>query len=157
MEFLPVSVTSSLTRGDFDKVSKHGSGDRQVSLSLRVPPLLASGDDEQKGRERTMKTNPIFQILPAACLLLAAPLVAQQEHKTSGNPVFEGWYADPEGVIFGDTYWVYPTYSAPYDKQVFFDCFSSKDLVTWTKHARILDTNEIKWARRAMWAPSIIE
>lgn len=75
----------------------------------------------------------------------------------SGNPVFEGWYADPEGIIFGDTYWIYPTYSAPYDEQVFFDCFSSKDLVNWTKHSRILDTDEVQWARRAMWAPSIIE
>ena len=101
--------------------------------------------------------NLTFHILPAACLLLAAPLVAQQENKTSGNPVFEGWYADPEGVIFGNTYWIQLTYSAPYDEQVFFDCFSSKDLVTWTKHARILDADEIKWARRAMWAPSIIE
>ena len=26
---------------------------------------------------------------------------------------FEGRYADPEGVVFGDTYWIYPTYSAP--------------------------------------------
>ena len=22
----------------------------------------------------------------------------------SGNPIVEGWYADPEAVIFGDTY-----------------------------------------------------
>ena len=31
---------------------------------------------------------------------------------TSGfpkNPVFPGWYADPEGVIFGNAYWIYPT------------------------------------------------
>ena len=24
----------------------------------------------------------------------------------SGNPVFPGWYADPEGIIFGKTYWI---------------------------------------------------
>ena len=60
----------------------------------------------------------------------------EEGKQTSGNPVFDGWYADPEGIIFGDTYWIYPTYSAPYDKQVFFDCFSSKDLVTWEKHSR---------------------
>lgn len=75
----------------------------------------------------------------------------------SGNPVFEGWYADPEGIIFQNRYWVYPTYSAPYEKQVFFDAFSSPDLVQWTKHERILDTARVKWAKRAMWAPSIIE
>lgn len=75
----------------------------------------------------------------------------------SGNPVFPGWYADPEGIIFKKNYWIYPTYSAPYNKQVFFDAFSSPDLVHWAKHERILDTSSIKWARRAVWAPSVIE
>jgi beta-xylosidase len=100
--------------------------------------------------------KPIFRCLFSAFAFVTVPVVAA-EQKTSGNPVFEGWYADPEGVIFGDAYWIYPTYSAPYDEQVFFDCFSSKDLVTWEKHSRILDSKDIKWARRAMWAPSVIE
>nr|MBP7505326.1 arabinan endo-1,5-alpha-L-arabinosidase [Prolixibacteraceae bacterium] len=45
----------------------------------------------------------------------------------SGNPVIQGWYADPEAVIYGDRYWIYPTYSDAYEKQVHFDCFSSPD------------------------------
>ena len=83
---------------------------------------------------------------------------AQQsiDRKTSGNPVFPGWYADPEGAIFNKQYWIYPTYSAPYNQQVFMDAFSSKDLVNWTKHERIIDTAAIKWANRAMWAPAIV-
>lgn len=79
-----------------------------------------------------------------------------QKKEMSGNPVFEGWYADPEGIIYGDTYWIYPTWSDLYENQTFFDCFSSKDLVTWTKHPRILTSEEVKWAEKAMWAPSII-
>jgi beta-xylosidase len=79
-----------------------------------------------------------------------------ESRSTSGNPVFTGWYADPEGVIFDNTIWIYPTFSAPYDKQVYFDCFSSVDLVRWNKHSRILDTAAVKWAKRAMWAPAII-
>jgi beta-xylosidase len=75
----------------------------------------------------------------------------------SGNPVFPGWYADPEGAIFNNQYWIYPTYSAPYDKQVYFDAFSSPDLVNWTKHPHITDTSKIKWAHRAMWAPAIVK
>ncbi|MDR1779616.1 MAG: glycoside hydrolase family 43 protein [Tannerella sp.] len=75
---------------------------------------------------------------------------------TSGNPILEGWYADPEGIIYDNTYWIYPTYSDKYEKQTFFDCFSSKDLITWTKHHAILDTAEVKWAKRAMWAPSVL-
>lgn len=73
------------------------------------------------------------------------------------NPLFPGWYADPEGVVFGNSYWIFPTYSAKYAKQVFFDAFSSSDLITWTKHPRVLDTLAIRWAKRAMWAPSVIE
>ena len=73
------------------------------------------------------------------------------------NPIIDGWYADPEGVIFGKEYWVYPTYSAKYEKQVFIDAFSSKDLATWTKHPRIIDTASIKWAHMAMWAPAIVK
>ncbi|MCR5889390.1 glycoside hydrolase family 43 protein [Hymenobacter sp. J193] len=77
--------------------------------------------------------------------------------KQAGNPVFPGWYADPEAVIFGKEYWVYPTYSAPFDEQVFMDAFSSPDLVHWTKHPRIVDTTSIRWARRAMWAPAVVK
>ena len=87
----------------------------------------------------------------------AAPPDGAAPSKTVGNPVIPGWYADPEGVVFGDRYWIFATYSAPYDEQTFMDCFSSPDLATWTKHRRIIDTTTIKWARRAMWAPSIVE
>lgn len=73
------------------------------------------------------------------------------------NPVIDGWYADPEGVIFDKEYWIYPTYSARYEKQVFLDAFSSKDMVNWKKHPHILDTSQIKWAKMAMWAPAIIK
>ena len=75
----------------------------------------------------------------------------------SGNPIFPGWYADPEGIVFGKRFWIYPTYSAPYNQQVFLDAFSSPDLVNWTKHSRILDTNAVTWAWRAMWAPAIVK
>jgi len=75
----------------------------------------------------------------------------------SGNPVLSGWYADPEGVIFGTQYWIFPTWSARYGEQVFLDAFSSPDLVHWTKHSHVVDTNAVSWARRAMWAPAIAE
>jgi len=80
-----------------------------------------------------------------------------EDFTNSGNPIFPGWYADPEGIVFGDEYWVYPTFSAKYEDQVFFDAFSSKDLIRWEKHERILDTSIIKWAKQALWAPSITE
>lgn len=82
-------------------------------------------------------------------------LVAQTP--APGNPVIPGWYADPEAHVFAGRYWIYPTYSAPYDQQTFMDAFSSTDLRTWTKHPRVLDITSVKWARRAMWAPSVVE
>ncbi len=79
------------------------------------------------------------------------------EPRRAGNPVFPGWYADPEVTVFENRYWIYPTYSAAYDEQTFLDAFSSPNLVDWTKHPRIIDTGEVKWARRAMWAPCAVE
>ncbi len=100
-------------------------------------------------------------ILPVLSFILLITSCNSPEGKKglpmSGNPVFEGWYADPEAIIYGDRYWIFPTYSAEYEKQVHFDCFSSPDLINWTKHERIIDTAEVKWAHRAMWAPGVIE
>ena len=76
---------------------------------------------------------------------------------TSGNPIIKGWYADPEAAIFNNKYWIYPTYSDKYSKQVFFDAFSSFDLIHWKKHKQIIDTAAVKWAKFAMWAPAIVK
>jgi beta-xylosidase len=103
-------------------------------------------------------TTWLLALTAATCLTAVAeePAAESKPAKTSGNPVFPGWYADPEGIVFGDRYWIYPTYSAPYDKQLHLDAFSSPDLVQWTKHERVLDAPAIPWLRRALWAPSII-
>lgn len=79
-----------------------------------------------------------------------------KKKKTSGNPIFPGWYADPEGVVMDGRYWVFPTYSAPFDEQLHLDAFSSRDLVTWTRHERVLEQKNVPWLRRALWAPAII-
>ena len=93
-------------------------------------------------------------LLAALALVVSASAYGQ---KTAGNPIVEGDYADPEGVVFGKTYWIYPTYSAAFDDQLYFDCFSSKDLVKWKKHERIIDQSSITWLRRALWAPAALE
>lgn len=104
---------------------------------------------------KNIYTGFLLSMLLSGC----AQKVAQQNNETltSGNPVFPGWYADAEGIIFNNQYWIYPTYSAPYEKQVFLDAFSSEDMVTWKKHSRILDTSNVKWAKKAVWAPAIVE
>jgi len=105
-----------------------------------------------------MRNNNILLLLLSTILLFVSCLSSKKNtSRFAGNPVFEGWYADPEGTIFQDKYWIFPTYSAPYDEQVFMDAFSSKDLINWTKHSNILDTSAVKWVKRALWAPAAIE
>ena len=74
----------------------------------------------------------------------------------AGNPFVNGWYADPDMKVYNNVYWVFPTYSAPYDQQTFLDAFSSPDLINWTKYSKVLDKANVSWAQRAMWAPSPI-
>lgn len=94
-------------------------------------------------------------VLTVMLTAAAAPLAAQEQR--SGNPIFSGWYADPEAVVMDGRCWVFPTYSAPYDEQLFFDAFSSADLVHWTKHPRVISSDDVSWARRAMWAPAVVK
>lgn len=101
-----------------------------------------------------MKSVPVLIIV--ASLTALCTTGDEIGNQRSGNPVLEGWYADPEGVVLDNTYWIFPTYSAKYDSQVFFDAFSSKDLLTWKKHERVLDTSMVNWATRALWAPSVV-
>ncbi|MBT5187158.1 MAG: family 43 glycosylhydrolase, partial [Kordiimonadaceae bacterium] len=100
----------------------------------------------------------------------------------SGNPIFPGWYADPEAIIFDNEYWIYPTYSDHYGEpdvstglsqwqidnqknttddgflmQTFMNAFSSKDLINWQKHSHVLDIKDVSWASFALWAPSIMK
>lgn len=98
-------------------------------------------------------------ILTVGLLILSflTPLSAQRKNDAkSGNPVLKGWYADPEAIIFGNKYWIYPTYSDKYENQTFFDAFSSSDLINWTTHKKILDASDVKWAKKAMWAPAVV-
>ncbi len=97
----------------------------------------------------------VLLIVPALVLQLFAS--GQADTGFSGNPIFPGWYAEPEATVFNHQYWIYPTSSGSYDSQVYFDAFSSPDLVHWTKHPHVLDTASVKWAKRAVWAPAIIE
>jgi len=101
------------------------------------------------------QTRRTSLIILSAAGVISTALGAQATR--AGNPVFPGTYADPEAHVFEGEYWIFPTYSAPYDEQRFMDAFSSPDLVHWTKHPRVLDIANVSWAKRALWAPSVIE
>lgn len=116
-------------------------------------------------------------IVSAACAARKAnePL----ERPRASNPIFPGWYADPEGIVWDGQYWIFPTLSLlwgedsvkyaddltrvtdainpEYNIQTHMDAFSSPDLVTWTKHPAVLSVDSINWAKYALWAPSVIK
>ena len=78
--------------------------------------------------------------------------------KMSGNPLFPGWYADPEIHCFAGRYYVYPTGSRSFESQASFECWSSGDLTDWKNEGTILDFKDIPWSTNyAAWAPSCAE
>jgi hypothetical protein len=91
---------------------------------------------------------------PALPVAAAPPDYATAE---AGNPFVDGWYADPDLAVYGDTYWVYPTSSRGYAEQTYLDAFSSTDLVHWTRHPNVLTTASVSWASYAMWAPAPVQ
>ncbi len=88
--------------------------------------------------------------------MLGAALAATVAVAEAANPLFEGWYADPEAVIYDHTCWIFPTRSDVYERQTQMDCFSSDNLVDWKRHEAIIDTAEVKWAKKCMWAPATV-
>jgi beta-xylosidase len=100
-----------------------------------------------------------IQLLLVFLILFLSPNSAQKYPSTKNhNPLFAGeWYADPEIAVVDKTFWIFPTVSTTYEKGIYFDAFSSSDLVNWEKHPRIIDTTTIKWLRKALWAPAFVQ
>jgi beta-xylosidase len=74
------------------------------------------------------------------------------------KPILEGFTADPHAVVFGDTYYVYPTSDKPNWQTTDFSAWSSKDLVHWKNEGIILDVaRDLSWAKIRAWAPAMIE
>ncbi|NTV39198.1 MAG: family 43 glycosylhydrolase, partial [Demequinaceae bacterium] len=79
------------------------------------------------------------------------------------SPILPGYYADPNVVAYGDTYYIYATTdgSAGWGGKDFY-VWSSKDLVSWTRSADPILTldgasGNVPWASGNAWAPTIIE
>ncbi|MGP3969944.1 family 43 glycosylhydrolase [Streptomyces sp. 6N223] len=90
---------------------------------------------------------------------VAANASAPPDAGTAVSPVLPGFNADPNIVLFGDTYYLYPTtdgYEGWSGTQ--FSAWSSKNLVDWTNEGVILDLGpDVSWADERAWAPTIVE
>ena len=73
----------------------------------------------------------------------------------SGNPLFEGRYADPEVAVYEGEYWIFPTTSGRPEKPRF-DAFSSPDLKNWKKHESIFGYGDNDWIKNCLWAPATV-
>lgn len=73
------------------------------------------------------------------------------------NPIANGWYADPESRVYGDTVYIYVTHSEPFEDQKNLSLFYTKDLQSFTHVKDILDMETYAGATSAIWAPSIVE
>ncbi|WP_217995565.1 family 43 glycosylhydrolase [Sanguibacter suarezii] len=72
------------------------------------------------------------------------------------SPVLPGFYADPNIVRFGDTYFLYVTTDGiPGWGSTSFEAWSSTNLVDWTNHGVVLDLlTDVSWAQGGAWAPA---
>ena len=73
------------------------------------------------------------------------------------NPVVNGWYADPESRVYGDTVYMYVTKSLPFEEQKNLDLVYTKDLKTYHICHDILDMPSFVGATFAIWAPTVVE
>lgn len=79
----------------------------------------------------------------------------------SGNPVLEGYYADPD-ILYSKKnkkFYMYPTSDGFVGwAGTYFKAFSSSDMVNWTDEGVILDLpTQVSWGQRNAWAPCIEE
>ena len=73
------------------------------------------------------------------------------------NPIVEGFYADPESRVYGDTVYMYVTKSLAYEDQLNLDLVTTKDLEHFEVFHDILDMSTYHGARFAIWAPTVID
>lgn len=82
---------------------------------------------------------------------------SQAFHQSFSKPILDGFRADPDIRVFGDTYYIYPTSDKPDWQTTDFSCWSSKDLVHWKNEGVILDVaHNLSWANIKAWAPTIV-
>lgn len=76
-----------------------------------------------------------------------------------GNPVLDGFYADPNIAYFNDTFYIYPTTDGGSGwNSTYFKAFSSKDLVHWTDEGIIFYLSDASWSSGVYcWAPTVAE
>ncbi|MGM9936211.1 MAG: family 43 glycosylhydrolase [Candidatus Ornithomonoglobus sp.] len=77
----------------------------------------------------------------------------------NGNPIIDGFYADPEIACFNGRFYIYPTTDGGVGwNSTLFHAFSSEDLVNWRDEGVIFELKDAVWTKGVYaWAPAIAE
>lgn len=107
-----------------------------------------------------MLYRPFFLLFLLSALISAG--VQAQAIMPSGNPIITDMYtADPAALVVGDTVFLYTGHDEaipPKEGYVMHEwlCFSSPDMVNWTKRGSPLRANDFTWAKGDAWASQVI-
>ncbi len=89
--------------------------------------------------------------------------ISAQPIQPHGNPIITDVYtADPAALVIGDTVFLYTGHDEaipPHEGYVMNEwlCFSSPDMIHWTKRGSPLNVKDFRWAKGNAWASQVIE
>lgn len=89
--------------------------------------------------------------------------IQAQQITSAGNPIVTDVYtADPAALVVGDTVYLYTGHDEAkplHDGYIMHEwlCFSSPDMVHWTKRGSPLNVKVFRWAKDDAWASQVIE
>lgn len=105
----------------------------------------------------------VVNSLIVSCLVVAFPNVMEaQAIQPQGNPIVTDVYtADPAALVVGDTVFLYTGHDEcvpPNNNYVMNEwlCFSSTDMIHWTKRGSPLNVKTFAWAKADAWASQVI-
>src|SRR5665647_3961740 len=99
-----------------------------------------------------MKNKLIFRTLIIGIITIIPPIAIAQ------NPIIQTNYtADPAPMVDGETVYLYTTHDEDVTVRNFFTmndwrCYSTKDMVNWTDHGKIVSYKDFSWSRGDAWA-----
>ena len=94
---------------------------------------------------------------------LVFDVIHAQQISPPGNPVITDVYtADPAALVVGDTVFLYTGHDEakpPHEGYVMHEwlCFSSTDMIHWTKRGSPLNVKDFTWAKDDAWASQVIQ
>ncbi|UZX03330.1 family 43 glycosylhydrolase [Arthrobacter sp. CDRTa11] len=173
----------ALSAEEVQKISGDQAGLGDVSLAdpslLKVAPIVDSTSRKVtypvKPGTDVGKLAPTFSLFPGAVSSpasgAAVDLGSPVTYKVTGpdgstaewtfaalemkSPVLPGYTADPNIVVYGDTYYIYPTTDGIASwGSTKFSVYSSKNLVDWTDEGVVLDLANVSWTHSNAWAPT---